>query len=314
MSAYILRRCLTILPVLLFLSMVLFALQYVLPGDPVAVVVGETAIDPAVEAQIRRDLLLDRPLPVQYGHWLWEVLQGNLGKSYRSNEAVLDLVRVRIPVTLQLAVAAWIVGLIGIPLGIIAATHHNGRLDIGTSVVALLGITLPSFWLGILLIWLFGVRLQWLPPSGYASFFSSPLEALRHLILPSATLGVAAAAVIMRQTRSAMLEVLRQDYVTTARAKGLLERRVITRHAVKNALLPVTTLLGLQVARLLGGTVVIEQVFAIPGLGRLAISSIQLREVQVVQGVVLVAACLVLVTNLVVDMLYVTLDPRIRAH
>ena len=314
MSTYVLRRLLTILPVLLFLSMVLFALQYVLPGDPVAVVLGETAVDPQVEAQIREDLMLDRPLPVQYGHWLWRVLHGDLGRSYRSNESVLSLVRVRIPVTLQLAVAAWFVGLIGIPLGVLAATHHNGRLDIGTSVVSLLGITVPSFWLGILLIWLFGVRLHWLPPSGYASIFEDPGDAVRRLALPAITLGVAAAAVIMRQTRSAMLEVLRQDFVTTARAKGLRERRVISRHALKNALLPVTTLLGLQVARLLGGTVVIEQVFAIPGLGRLAVSSIQLREVQVVQGVVLVVACMVLLTNLIVDMLYVVLDPRIRAR
>lgn len=314
MSNYVTRRLLTFVPVLLFVSVVLFALQYVLPGDPVAVVLGQTAVDPQVEARIRRDLLLDRPLPVQYAHWLTRVLHGDLGRSYRSNETVLSLVRVRIPVTLQLATAAWFIGLVGIPLGVLAATHHNGRLDVGTSVVSLLGISVPSFWLGILLIWLFGVRLHWLPPSGYVSIFDHPMEAFRRMIMPALTLGVAAAAVIMRQTRSAMLEVMRQDFVTTARAKGLRERRVISRHALKNALLPVATLLGLQVARLLGGTVVIEQVFAIPGLGRLAVSSIQLREVQVVQGVVLVVACMVLLTNLVVDVLYVVLDPRIRAR
>jgi peptide/nickel transport system permease protein len=312
MTAYLTRRLLSLLPVLLFLSIVLFAMQYVLPGDPVAVIVGQTTIDPQVEQQIRRDLLLDRPLPVQYGHWLWGALHGDLGRSYRSHEPVLTLIRARIPVTLQLAGAAWLIGLIGIPLGVIAATHHNQRLDVGASVVSLLGISVPSFWLGILLIWLFGVRLHWLPPSGYTSLTSDPIDGLRHLALPAITLGVAAAAVIMRQTRSAMLEVLRQDFVTTARAKGLEERRVISRHALKNALLPVVTLLGLQVARLLGGTVVIEQVFAIPGLGRLAVSSINLREVQIVQGVVMVAACAVLLCNLVVDMLYVVLDPRIR--
>lgn len=314
MSRYIARRLLTTVPVLLFLSMVLFALQYVLPGDPVAVIVGETAVDPQVEQQIRRDLWLDRPLPMRYGHWLWQVLHGDFGRSYRSGEPVLELVRARIPVTLQLTAAAWFLGLIGIPLGVIAAINHNGRLDIGVSVISLLGITVPSFWLGILLIWLFAVRLQWLPPSGYVSVLEDPVDAMRLMILPAITLGVTAGAVIMRQTRSAMLEVLRQEYVTTARAKGLPAWRVITRHALKNALLPVTTLLGLQVARLLGGTVVIEQVFAIPGMGRLAVSSIQLREVQIVQGVVLVAACMVLLANLVVDVLYVVLDPRIHAR
>jgi peptide/nickel transport system permease protein len=314
MTAYVFRRLISVIPVLLFLSITLFALQYVLPGDPVAVVVGETAIDPQVEAQIRRELLLDQPLPVRYAHWLWRVLHGDLGRSYRSNEPVLDLVRQRIPVTMQLTAAAWFVGLVGIPLGVIAATHHNGRLDMTVSVTSLLGITVPSFWLGILLIWLFAVQLRWLPPSGFVSIFENPADALPRMVLPAITLGVTAAAVLMRQTRSAMLEVIRQDYVRTARAKGLRERRVILRHALKNALLPVTTLLGLQVARLLGGAVVIEQVFAIPGLGRLAVSSIQLREVQVVQGVVLMAACIVLLANLIVDVAYVTLDPRIRAR
>ncbi len=312
MSGYIARRVLTVIPVLLALSVVLFVLQYVLPGDPVAVIVGQTTVDPVVEAQIRRELLLDKPLVVQYGHWLWRAVHGDLGRSYRTKEPVLALVMDRFPVTLQLATAAWLVGLVGIPAGVLAATRHNSRLDVLASLVSLLGITVPSFWLGILLIWLFGVRLRWLPPSGYVSVLADPIQGLRHLVLPAVALGVAVAAIVMRQTRSAMLEVLRQDYVTTARAKGLAERSVIVRHALRNALLPVVTLLGLQIARLLGGTVVIEQVFAIPGMGRLAVSSIQLREVHIVQGVVLVAACVVLIANLVVDLLYVVLDPRIR--
>jgi peptide/nickel transport system permease protein len=314
MPAYIVRRCLGLVPVLFFLSLVVFAMQYLLPGDPVAVVVGQTTIDREVEQRIRHDLWLDRPLPVRYAHWLWGTVRGDLGRSYRSNEKVLNLIRARVPVTLTLAGAAWLVGLIGIPLGIIAATHHNRRLDIGPSMISVLGISVPSFWLAILLIWLFGVHLHWLPPSGYTSLTTDPVDAVRHLILPAITLGVAGAAVTMRQTRSAMLEVLRQDYINTARSKGLAERRVIGRHALKNALLPVATLLGLQVARLLGGAVVIEQVFAIPGLGRLAVSSINLREVQIVQGVVMMAACMVLLCNLAVDVLYVVLDPRIRPN
>lgn len=314
MSGYVVRRFLAVVPVLLTLSIVLFVLQYVLPGDPLAVIVGETTVDPAVEAQIREELLLDKPLPVQYGHWLWRALHGDLGRSYRTKEPVLALVLDRFPVTLQLAIAAWLIGLIGIPAGVLAATHHNTRLDVLASVLSLLGITIPSFWLGILLIWLFGVRLQWLPPSGYTSVLVDPLDGTRHLVLPAVALGLAVAAVVMRQTRSAMLEVLRQEYVTTARAKGLAERSVIVRHALRNALLPVVTLLGLQIARLLGGTVVVEQVFAIPGMGRLAVSSIQLREVHIVQAVVLVAACVVLLANLVVDLLYVVLDPRIRVR
>lgn len=312
MTSYAVRRLLALVPVLLFLTLISFVLLYVIPGDPVAVIEGQTTIDPQVAQQIRHELYLDKPLPIQYGHWLWQALHGDLGSSYRSHETVRSLLRQAIPVTVQLAFAGWLIGLIGIPLGVLAATHHNGRLDVGATVLSLLGVALPSFWLGILLIWLLAVRLQWLPSSGYVSIFSSPLSGLEHLVLPAVALGVATAAVLMRQTRSSMLEVLGQDFIRTARAKGVAERTVISRHALKTAILPVLTLLGLQVGRLLGGAVVIEQVFAIPGMGQLAVSSIELREEQIVQGVVLSAACMVLLANLVVDLAYVAFDPRIR--
>ncbi len=312
MSTYVLRRLLTILPVLLFLSMVLFALQYVLPGDPVAVVLGETAVDPQVEAQIREDLMLDRPLPVQYGHWLWRVLHGDLGRSYRSNESVLSLVRIRIPVTLQLAVAAWVVGLIGIPLGVLAAVRRRGLADHASTALGLVGISIPDFWLGVMLILLMALVLGWLPSSGYVPLRESVWGNLSHMLLPAFTLAVNFAAVLTRTTRGAVLDVLNRPFVRTARAKGLRERAVVLGHVLRNAAIPIITVVGLQLGYALGGAIIIEQIFSLPGVGRLTLNAVLERNYPVVQGAVLLVTFLFMVTTIVTDSLYAVLDPRIR--
>ncbi|MBW2623185.1 MAG: ABC transporter permease [Deltaproteobacteria bacterium] len=264
-------------------------------------------------AELRHKLLLDRPIYVQYGHWAWNLLQGDWGKSSSTNYPVLMEIKIRLPVTLQLAFAGWIISLIvGLTTGVISAVHRNSALDTGATLISMFGVAMPSFWLGILLIYLFSVVLNWLPTAGFVSIFEDPVEGLRHLILPAIALGFMQAAVLMRQTRSGMLEVLNQDYIKVARAKGLTERTITWVHALKNASLPILTIMGLQLGRLIGGTVIIESIFGIPGLGRMALQSIFMRDYMALQGVVLLVASGVVIINLITDLLYTFLDPRIR--
>jgi peptide/nickel transport system permease protein len=314
MSGYVIRRLLSSIPVLLIVSMCVFALTNLLPGDPVRALAGNDVVTtPEMEARLRHDLGLDRPLPVQYLHWLGDALTGDLGRSIQSHHQVVDALGERLPVTLQLAIVSWCIGIgIAVPLGVLAALHRDSWIDHSATVLALSGVAMPSFWMGLMLILVFAVWLNVLPPSGFVDLWSNPAEAVRHLALPAFTLGVHMTGTLTRQTRSSMLEVLGQDYVRTARSKGLRERRVITLHALRNAMLPILTVLGIQAGVLVGGTVVIEQVFAIPGMGRLAVSAVFAQDIPVIQGVVLVAAGAVLLANLLTDLAYGLLDPRIR--
>ena len=312
MAYYLVNRIVQFVLVLFFLSVIVFTIVRLIPGDPAAVMLG-TEATPQVLAQIRQEMGLDQPIPVQYVKWLENVLAGNFGTSWVSKQPALKLILGALPVTLQLVAAAFLVALvIAFPAGIFSAIRPRSWIDQGSTTFALLGISLPSFWLGIMLILLFSLELRWLPPSGYLSVTADPLGALRTSLLPAVTLGVALAAPLTRFLRSGMLDVLGLDYVRTARAKGLSEQRVVGRHALKNALLSVVTILGLQLGTLLGGSIVIEQVFGWPGIGRLSLAAIQQRDYGVVQGIVLFVAALFVLINFAVDLLYLYLDPRIR--
>jgi peptide/nickel transport system permease protein len=313
MQRYLVERLVQLVLVLLFLSIIVFTIVRLIPGDPAAVMLG-TEATPQALAQIRREMGLDAPLPVQYAKWLQNVvLTGNFGTSWVSKKPALDLILGALPVTLQLVAAAFVVGLlIAFPAGMLGALRPRSWVDSGSTTFALLGISLPSFWLGIMLVLLFALQLRWLPPSGYLPFTADPWGALQATTLPALTLGVALAAPLTRFLRSGMLDVLALDYVRTARAKGLRERTVVTRHALKNALLSVVTVLGLQLGALLGGSIVIEQVFAWPGIGRLSLAAIQQRDYGVVQGIVLFVATAFVLVNFLVDLVYLYLDPRIR--
>jgi peptide/nickel transport system permease protein len=312
MYRYLVARLVQLFVVLLFLSILVFTNVRLIPGDPAAVMLG-TEATPAAMAEIRREMGLDAPIPVQYVKWLQHVLQGNFGTSWVSKKPALELIVGALPVTLHLVGAAFLVALlIAAPAGILAAIRPRSWIDQGSTAFALLGISMPSFWLGIMLVLLFALQLRWLPPSGYLPLTADPWGALRATALPALTLGVALAAPLTRFLRSGMLDVLALDYVRTARAKGLPEGRVIARHALKNALLSVVTVLGLQIGALLGGSIVIEQVFAWPGIGRLSLAAIQQRDYGVVQGIVLFVATGFVLVNFLVDLVYLYLDPRIR--
>jgi peptide/nickel transport system permease protein len=314
LQRYILRRLITIVPTVIIVSLVSFSIILFLPGDPALAILGpERAADKEAYARIRQDMGLDRPVPIQYLEWAGKAVRGDLGTSVRNQQPVLEGIKERLPVTILLGACAMILGLlIALPVGIISAVRPNSKADAIGTIFALSGVAVPHFWLGILLIFLFGVTLRWLPPSGFVSPTENPGESLRLLLMPAFTLATGIAAVIMRQVRSALIEVMQNDYITTARAKGLREAVVVNRHALKNALIPVITIIGLQTGRLLGGAVVVEQIFAIPGVGRLAIDSINYRDFPMVQGVILVLALAVLIANLVTDVLYAYIDPRIR--
>ena len=305
MNAYIARRIVGIIPVLLGASLLVFSMLELVPGDPVQLMLSEFQTTPEQIARLRSQLHLDDPLPVQFGRFVWNALHGDLGYSIRTRRPVTDEIADNFPSTLQLAIAGLIVAAaLGVITGIVAAANQHSWLELGSMLLALIGVSMPSFWLGLLLIFLLSLRLRLLPATGGGD--------LQHLILPAVTLGLGAAAIVARLTRSSMLEVLRQEYVTTARAKGLAEWLVITRHALKNALIPVVTIFGLQFGQLLAGTFVVETVFARPGLGRLIIDGILNKDFPMVQGVVLVVAVSYVLVNLVVDLLYAVLDPRIR--
>jgi peptide/nickel transport system permease protein len=312
MAYYVVNRLVQLVVVIFFLSIIVFTIVRLIPGDPAAVMLG-TEATPQALAQIRKEMGLDEPLFVQYVKWVQNVLTGNFGTSWVSKKPAIELILGALPVTLQLVTGAFLVALlIAFPAGILSAIRPRSWIDQGSTTFALLGISLPNFWLGIMLVLLFALQLRWLPPSGYLPFTADPVGALRASILPAATLGVALAAPLTRFLRSGMLDVLGLDYVRTARAKGVAERRVVGRHALKNALLSVVTVLGLQLGSLLGGSIVIEQVFGWPGIGRLSLAAIQQRDYGVVQGIVLFVATGFVGINFAVDLLYLYLDPRIR--
>ena len=312
MGEYLIRRLATIVPTLVFVSMLIFGLQQLLPGDPAKILAGEEQ-DPNVVAYLRAKLHLDEPLPLRYAYWVGGVLQGDLGESIRTQQPVLDLVLQKLPVTLELALLAFIVALvIGIPAGIISAVARGTAWDHAANALALWGLSTPNFWLGILMILLFSVQLGWLPASGYVSPFEDLGANLQAMVMPAFVLGNAIAAVLMRHTRSAMLQVLQSDYVRTARAKGLRERTVVLKHALRNALTPIITLGALELGTLLSGAVLTEQVFSIPGFGKLVVDSVFNRDYAVVQGVVLVTATAYIVLNLLADLAYVAVNPRLR--
>ncbi|NWC92783.1 MULTISPECIES: ABC transporter permease [unclassified Pseudomonas] len=312
MIKFILRRLLNAIPTLILVSLFVFTLQKLLPGDPVLAMAGEER-DPQVLEYLRGKYHLDDPVPVQYLDWVGDVLQGNLGISMRNDQPVLSLLKSKLPVTLELSMWAMLIALlIGIPSGIIAAVRKGTAVDYGANIFALSGISIPHFWLGLLLILFFAVKLKWLPASGYVPFSEDPLRNLQTLIMPAFVLGAGLAGTLMRHTRSAMLEVLRSDYVRTARAKGLLPWTVITKHAFRNALMPIVTLTTLLFGELLGGAVLTEQVFSLPGFGKMIVDAVFNRDYSVVQGVVLCVAVGFILLNLLADVLYRLINPRMR--
>ena len=313
MLTYLARRILIIIPTLFFVSIIIFGLQQLLPGDPALAMAGEER-DPNVIAFLRHKYHLDEPLPVRYGLWAMGVLHGDLGESIRINKPVLDLVREKLPVTAELAGLALLVALaIGIPAGVVSAVKNGTLIDYGANVFALWGLSTPNFWLGFLLIMLFSVELGWLPASGFVSPAENLKQNLLTLVMPAFVLGNAIAAVMMRHTRSAMLQVLSADYVRTARAKGLNERVVVLKHGLRNALIPVVTLGALEFGGLLSGAVLTEQVFTIPGFGKLIVDAVFNRDYAVVQGVVLCTATAYILLNLCADIAYFLVNPRLRA-
>jgi peptide/nickel transport system permease protein len=312
MVSYILRRLIQTVIVLIFVSMIAFSLLHITPGDPVLIMLGTEATQIQIDA-LRHDLGLDQPLPVQYMHWFTNMLQGNLGSSILYRENVTKLIAARVPITFQLGLIALVLStLLSIPAGILSAVRRGSWLDSAITVSANIGMAVPIFWLGILGIYLFALQLGWLPVQGYTSPFDDFWLNTRQLIMPAICLAVVPLASLTRQTRSSMLEVIRQDYIRTARAKGLKERAVITGHALKNAIVPVVTLLGLQLRNLVGGSVLVEQVFNIPGMGRLMVNAVFNKDYVVVQGTIMVVAIVVALANLAVDISYGYIDPRIR--
>jgi peptide/nickel transport system permease protein len=312
MFEFLVRRIATIVPTLLLVSMLIFGLQQLLPGDPAKILAGEDQ-DPTVVAYLRTKLRLDEPLPLRYAHWVGGVLRGDLGESVRTQQPVLDLIVQKLPVTIELALLAFVIALaIGIPSGIVAAIGRGTAWDAVANGFALWGLSTPNFWLGILMILLFSVQLGWLPASGYVSPFDDLGANLAAMIMPAFVLGNAIAAVLMRHTRSAMLQVLSADYVRTARAKGLSERSVVLKHALRNALTPIITLGALELGTLLSGAVLTEQVFTIPGFGKLIVDSVFNRDYAVVQGVVLVTATAYIGLNLLADAAQFLVNPRLR--
>ncbi len=312
MGRLILRRLAATVPVLLLVTAGVFALIHLTPGDPIDAMMAES-VDDTVKRELRRDLGLDRPLYLQYATWMGRLLQGDLGRSIRNREPVIENVSRRIKPSLQLAGLAMAISLlVATPIGILSAARRNSAVDrVGTSF-ALFGICMPNFLIALLLIFVFGVTLRWLPISGYVDPMEEPWDGLRSLTLPAITLGLALAAVITRTLRSSMLEALSEDYIRTARAKGLSDGAVVRRHALKNALIPVVTVLGLQLGTLIGGAVITEYVFALPGVGRLVVDAVFARDYPLVQGVVLLIAVGFILSNLAVDLLYGFIAPRIR--
>jgi peptide/nickel transport system permease protein len=312
-SRFLLQRLGQVIPTLLVVSVLIFGLQQLMPGDPALILAGEERGNPEVLAQIRAELWLDRPIPLQYLHWIGNVLVGDLGYSWRVRTPVAELVVEKLPVTLQLGVMAFAIALaIGIPTGILSAVKRDTWVDWVANAIGLWGLSTPNFWLGIMMILLVSVQWGLLPPSGYVPLSEDWRQSLATTIMPAFVLGSGIAAVFMRHTRSAMIQAMGQDYVRTARAKGLAERTVVARHALRNALLPVVTLGALEFGQLLSGAVLTEQIFSIPGFGKLIVDAVFNRDYPVVQGVVLVTAAIYILLNLLADVLYVLINPRLR--
>jgi len=309
---FLARRLAVAVPTLLIVSMLVFGLQQLLPGDPAIALAGEDR-SPEVLAYLRQKYQFDQPVPVQYAHWLASFVQGDFGTSVRTKLPIGTTIAERLPVTIELSVLAMLIAIVvGIPAGVMAALRRGSLVDHAVTVLGLAGLSIPSFWLGIMLILLFAVRLGWLPSGGFVPLAADPVENLRTMAMPAAVLGLSAAAIIMRHTRSSMLTVLKQDFVRTARAKGLDERIVVVRHALRNGLIPVVTLGTLQFGQLLSGAVLTEQVFGIPGFGKMIVDGVFGRDYAVVQAVVMCSAVFFLLLNLIADAAYAMLNPRLR--
>ncbi|TAJ16496.1 MAG: ABC transporter permease [Dehalococcoidia bacterium] len=315
-TEYVINRLLQTVLIMFLVSVITFTFVSVLPGDPVVLLIGPenaATMTPQAIAQAREELGLNKPLPIRYGEWLGGVLTGDWGTSVRTRQSVLTSIRERAPVTIQLSVMAWVIStLIAIPAGVVAALRRNSWFDRSATLMSTVGVAVPNFWLGILVLLLFAVKLGWFPASGYVDPFEHPVQGLRTLFLPSMVLGLAQSATLMRQTRSSMLEVMSHDYIRTARAKGLTPYQVTVRHGLRNALLPIITILGLRLGNLIGGSVVIETVFALPGMGRLAVGGIFAQDFPVVMGVVLVIGLAVPMATFLTDIAYGIADPRIK--
>ena len=309
---FLARRLVQLIPTLFFVSILIFSLQHLLPGDPALVMAGEER-DPAVIEQIRRQYKLDQPIPIQYVYWVKGVLSGDFGELLRNRVPVLSLIAQKLPVTMQLASMAIVIAFLIVFAGIVSAVKKGTAWDYAANLFALWGISTPNFWLGIMLIFLFSIELGWLPASGYVPLTENWRASIASTIMPAFVLGNAIAAILMRHTRSAMLQVLESDYVRTARAKGLSERSVILKHAMRNALTPIITLGALELGTLLSGAVLTEQIFSIPGFGKLIVDAVFNRDYAVVQGVVLTTATIYIVLNLLADIAYVLVNPRLRA-
>jgi len=311
---YVIRRLLFALPVLLLSSLIVFGLMRVMPGDALVALMGESGnVGQRELAKLRKDLGLDRPYHEQYLIWVWQMVSLNPGDSIFTNEPIAVALKKSIPVTLELATLAMVLGLvIAIPIGVLSATRQDTPSDYVGRVVAVSGLSLPDFWLGTLVITFAAIWFHWIPPIGYVTFWESPWRNLQQFLLPAAVLGFRLSAATMRMTRSTLLEVLREDYVRTAWAKGLEGRIVVYKHALKNALIPVVTIVGGQMATLLAGAVVVETIFALPGMGRLTVEAILFRDYPVVQTNVMLVAATLVTLNLLVDLTYAWLDPRIR--
>lgn len=312
MLRFILQRLLALIPLLLIVSLIVFSLVLLIPGDPAYLLAGEDATAEEVEA-IREDMGLNKPVLVRYVLWLGALVQGDLGTSLFSDQPVLDVILERLPVTLSLAIAATLIALaISIPAGIIAGTHSGQWSDRVVTVGSSIGLAVPNFWLGLMLVLVLAIQNPWFPATGYTPISESLVGWWQHVLLPAFTLGLAAAAILTRQLRGAMVEVMQQDYVRTARAKGLPYRKVVAKHALKNAAIPMVTILGLQVNSLLGGTVIVEQVFGMPGIGQLAVASVFTRDLPMIQGVVIMAVFVAVLVNLLVDISYGYFNPKVR--
>ena len=312
MRQYIIRRFLLIIPVIILVTFIVYSLLLLLPGDPAVALLGEDP-DPQLLERLREDLGLDRPIYVQYFEWFSRVIRGDLGHSIQTGESVTEALKTRFPVTLQIGLTALIISLIvSIPVGILSGAKRNSVGDHIAMILAYFGAAMPSFFLAILLMLIFSLWLGWLPPAGFTAPGDDLWQSVKSTLMPAMALGLGGTAVLIRQIRSSLLEELAQDYVRTARAKGLSEFAVLTRHALRNGLMPVVTVLGVQIGYLLGGAVIVETIFAVPGMGRLAVSAFFQRDLPMAQGVVLVTAVVMLASNFIVDISYRYLDPRIQ--
>ena len=316
MWRYLIRRIVLTIPTLLIVTFLVFLLLFLSPGDPILMLVPPDELDQLTDEdlhRLRQKLGLDRPVPLQYADWLVNVLRGDLGRSIHQRRPVADLLATRFPVTLELALlSVAVASIVAIPIGIYTALKPGGVGDFIGNLVALMGVSAPNFWVALLLIVVFAVHLRWLPAGGFTRVSDDPVAHIQRMILPVITLGTALMAVTMRLTRSSMLEALNEDYIRTARSKGLSQRRIVVLHALKNALIPVVTTIGLQIGRILGGTVAIELIFSFPGMGKLMLDAIFARDFPVVQGAVLLITLSFIIINLVMDFTYAFIDPRIR--